>query len=114
MAKYAIWDKVSPIITPVGEVLSAEEWIARYPVAGLDSVTVVCATGEINGGFFGTLGQMRTMYENEGADFSGADTPEEVLKVIEEFEAAQNAVDPTPTPEERIAAAMEYQNLLSM
>ena len=56
MKRYAIWDKVSPVITPIGEVLSAEQWIQRYPVAGVPSITVVCAAGEINGGVFGTLG----------------------------------------------------------
>ena len=49
MARYAIWDKVSPVITPIGEVLSPEQWIARYPVAGVESIKVVCAGGEING-----------------------------------------------------------------
>lgn len=56
LKRYAIWDKQSPVITPIGEVLTAEEWIGRYPVAGVPSVTVVCAAGETNGGFFGTLG----------------------------------------------------------
>ena len=56
MKRYAIWDKKSPVITPIGEVKTAEQWMARYPVAALDSVTVLCAAGEINGAFFGTLG----------------------------------------------------------
>lgn len=36
--RYKIWNKKDPIITPIGEVLSAEEWIARYPVAGIESI----------------------------------------------------------------------------
>lgn len=111
--RYAIWDKESPVITPIGEVLTAEQWIARYPVAGLESVTVVCAAGEINGGFFGTLGQMKQMYENQGADFSNASTNEEVLEVIEAFEDAANVTIDEPSAEERIAAALEYQNLIN-
>ena len=114
MSRYAIWDKVSPIITPVGEVLTAEQWIDRYPVAGLDSITVVCAAGEINGGFFGTLGQMKTMYENMGADFSECTTDEEILAKIEEFDTIMNTPNEEPTAEERIAAAMEYQNLMKL
>ena len=105
--RYAIWDKESPVITPIGEVLTAEQWIARYPVAGLESVTVVCAAGEINGGFFGTLGQMKQMYENQGADFSQCETNQDVLDVIEAFEDAANALSSNPTPEERQAAALE-------
>lgn len=109
--RYAIWDKQTPIITPIGEVLTAEQWIARYPVAGLESITVVCAAGEINGGFFGTLGQMKQMYENQGADFSQCETNQDVLDVIEAFENAANTQSRSRssdlTPEERQAAALE-------
>ena len=115
MKRYAIWDKKTPVITPIGEVLSPEEWIQRYPVAGLDGITVVCAAGEVNGAFFGTLGQMKTMYENSGADFSEADTPEKIIEAIEAFEDAQSQrAASEPSAEERIAAALEYQNLVNM
>lgn len=107
LKRYAIWDKVSPIITPIGEVLTAEKWIERYPVAGVPSITVVCAAGEINGAFFGTLGQMVQMYTAQGADFSACITDEEKLEVIEAFEDAMNAPSTEPTAEERQAAALE-------
>ena len=122
MKKYAIWNKEDPIITPIGEVFSAEQWIDRYPVAGLPTVTVICAAGEINGGFFGTLGQMVEIYTNNGCDFSNCFTAEEKLAVIEAYdneqeakakaaaEAAANAV----STDERIAAALEAQVLMSM
>lgn len=114
MARYAIWDKTSPVITPIGEVLTAEQWVSRYPVAGVEAITVVCAAGEINGGFFGTLGQMKQMYENMGADFSACTTNEEVLTAIEAFEDAVNNAESAPDANERIAAALEYQNMLSL
>ena len=108
MAKrYAIWDKVSPVIVPTGKVFTPEEWIQKYPVAALESITVVCGAGEINGSFFGTLGQMVQMYEAQGADFSACETPEDKLAVIEAFEDAMNAPSTEPTPEERQAAALE-------
>lgn len=115
LKRYAIWDKTSPVITPIGEVLTPAQWIERYPMAGLDSITVVCGAGEINGSFFGTLGQMVQMYEAEGADFSEATTDEEKLQVIEDFEDLRNNPPNTgeSTPEERIAAALEYNNLLN-
>ena len=114
--RYAIWNKVDPIITPIGEVLSAEQWIQRYPVAGLATITVVCAAGEINGGFFGTLGQMVQMYEAQGVDFSACVTPEEKLEVIEAFEDEMNKPKESvePSAEERIAAALEYQVMASL
>ena len=112
--RYAIWNKQDPVITPVGEVLSAEQWISRYPAAGLDTVTVVCGAGEINGAFFGTLGQMVQMFEAQGADFSACGTAEDKLAVIEAFEDAMNAPSDEPSTDERIAAALEYQVMASL
>ena len=43
--KYAIWDKQTTIITPIFEVFTPEQWLERYPVATLDSVTVICSAG---------------------------------------------------------------------
>lgn len=115
MKRYAIWNKKDEIITPVGEILTAEQWIERYPIAKLDRITVICSAGEINGGYFGTLGQMKQMYEDMGADFDGCETGEEVLQAIEEFEDQMNCPEDNgeSAPEERIAAALEYQNLLN-
>lgn len=107
LKRYAIWDKQSPVITPIGEVLTPEKWVERYPVAGVPSITVVCAAGEINGAFFGTLGQMVQMYTAQGADFSACTTDEEKLEVIEAFEDEMNAPSSDPTAEERQAAALE-------
>ena len=114
MKRYAIWNKQDPILTPVGEVFTAEQWIERYPVAGVPSITVVCGAGEINGAFFGTLGQMVQMYEAQGADFSACETDEDKLAVIEAFEDAVNAPSGEATAEERIAAALEYQVMASL
>lgn len=107
MSRYAIWNKTDPIITSIGEVLTAEQWIQRYPVAGVPTVTVVCADGEINGAFFGTLGQMVKMYADMGADFSTCETDEDKLAVIEAYEDAMNTPSGEPSAEERQAAALE-------
>lgn len=130
MTKYAIWNKTDPILTPIGEVLTAEKWIERYPIAGIESITVVCAGGEINGAFFGTLGQMVAQYEKQGCDFSACTTPEEKLATIEAFEdareaeqiaAAKAAAEAEATTAEMnaaslasIAAQLEYQNMMTL
>ena len=122
MKRYAIWNKIDPIITPIGEVLTAEKWIERYPAASIPTITVVCSAGEINGGFFGTLGQMVQMYEGQGADFSACVTEEDKLAVIEAFEDAQNTPDPSFISNEElsatslasIAASMEFQNMMML
>ena len=100
MTKYAIWNKQDSILTPIGEVLSAEKWIERYPMAGLDSVTVICAAGEINGAFFGTLGQMVEMYTRRGCDFSACETAQDKVDAINAFDEAQAIA----TEEARLAA----------
>lgn len=126
MKKYAIWNKKDNMLTPIGEVLTPEQWIERYPIAGVESITVICASGEINGAFFGTMGQMVEMYERQGADFSACTTPEEKLAVIEAFdderenaqkEVSANAVsneELTATSLASIAASMEYQNMMTL
>ena len=114
MKRYAIWDKQSPVIVPTGKVFTAEQWKEKYPVASLESITVVCAAGEVNGGFFGTLGQMEQMYAAQGCDFAACTTNEEKLEAIEAFEDALNASSGEPTTDERIAAALEYQVMASL
>lgn len=114
MKRYAIWDKQSPVIVPTGKVFTAEQWKEKYPVAALDAITVVCSAGEVNGGFFGTLGQMVQMYAAQGCDFSACTTDEEKLAVIEAFEDAMNTPSTEPTTDERIAAALEYQVMASL
>lgn len=130
MTRYAIWNKQDPILTPIGEILTAEQWKERYPIARLDSITVLCAAGEINGAFFGTLGQMVQMYEKEGVDFSACTTSEEKLAAIEAFEDNRDAEVRARAEEEAaakaaneelsatalasIAASMEYQNMMTL
>lgn len=130
MKKYAIWNKQDPILTPIGEVLTSEQWIERYPIAGVESITVVCAAGEINGAFFGTLGQMVDLYSKQGCDFSTCETAEDKLAAIEAFDDAREAEqaaqakahaeataineEMTATSLASIAASMEYQNLLTL
>lgn len=130
MSRYAIWNKTDPILTPVGEVFTAEKWIERYPIAGVSSITVVCAGGEINGGFFGTLGQMVEMYTKEGCDFSACKTAEAKLAAIEAFEDKREAdarAEAKAAAEREaanaelnamsmasIAAQLEYQNMMTL
>ena len=123
MSRYAIWNKKDPILTPIGEVLTAEQWIQRYPIAGVETITVVCAGGEINGAFFGTLGQMVEMYTKRGCDFTSCETAQDKLDAIEAFEDAANAPtdsatvsneELTATSLASIAASLEYQNMMTL
>ena len=124
--KYAIWNKKDPIITPIGEVLTPEQWIERHPVAGVPTITVLCAAGEINGAIFGTLGQLVETFEKLGCDFSACSTDEEKLAAIEAFDAEREAAEAKAIAEAQakedkqadslasIAASLEFQNMMSL
>lgn len=130
MRRYQIWDKQSPVLTPSGAIFSAEQWIEKYPIATLDTITVVLAAGEINGALFATLGDMMRRAEADGCDFSTCTTDEERLQTIEDYEAAcakaaqeaaEKAAAEKAAKEEAnltslasIAASMEYQNMLTL
>ena len=120
--RYAIWDKVSDIYTPVGERLSAQQWIDRYGWIKAPGSVPVVAAGLINGALIDELGQMKTRYEQQGCVFTDGMSNQEILDAIEAFEdqraaetkaAAEEAAN-TPSAEERLAAAVEFQNLLAM
>lgn len=123
MSRYTLWNKKDSILTPIGEVLTADQWIQRYPIAGVEFIKVVCAGGEINGAFFGTLGQMVEMYTKQGCDFSACETDQDKLDAIEAFEDRANAPaesgtvsneELTATSLASIAASLEYQNMMTL
>lgn len=111
MKRYQIWNRTDTVITPNGAVWSPEKWIERWPVAGVSSIVPVIAAGEINGAFFGTLGEMVRRAEADGCDFSACTTNEEKLAAIEAFEDAKAqaaaAASTVPSAQERTAAALE-------
>ena len=114
--KYQIWDKTSNIITPSGAYFTPEQWIAEYPMAGIDGLDIVIAGGVINGAFFAEYSSFIKMYEDAGCDFSKCTSQQECLDAIEEFEKsrAEGSGARVASPEERIAAALEAQVMLAM
>ena len=119
--RYQIWDKVSNVYTPSGNMYTAEEWINKYKWINIPGMVPVMSAGSINGALIDELHQMKSRYEQQGATFEDTLTDQQLLDAIEAFEdqrneeakiAAQEAAA-TPTAEERIAAAMEYANLLN-
>lgn len=114
MARYAIWNKTDPIYTPVGEELTAEQWLSRYGFLRHPAAVPAVADGLINGAFCGELSQMKAMYTQMGADFSACTTNEEVLAAIEAFEDTMNTPSTAPSTEERIASALEFLAVSSL
>lgn len=113
--RYAIWDKQTSICTPVGNVYTPEEWMAKHPAAADPDMVVLCAPGKVNGAIFDLLDAIVNRYEEMGADFSECVTPEDKLAVIEAFDAEQQeAQDYTVSDQTRIADALEDLVILNM
>ena len=109
--RYKLWDRVSQIITPSGEVFSPEEWVEKHPVARV--LDTICGAGEVNGNVFAVYSQFKEMYERMGCDFTECETAQECLNAIEEFEDARNEIS-VVSDQTRIADALEDLVVLSM
>lgn len=115
MSRYQIWNKTDNVITPIGEVLTPEQWIERYPMATV--VDLVIGGGTINGNFCGEYTSMVDMYEHMGCDFSNCETKQDHLDAIEAFEDTQNQEyieNDKISDQTRIADALEDLVALNM
>jgi hypothetical protein len=118
--KYQIWNKTDPVITPIGEYLTPEKWIERYPAAA--HLPFVIAVGTINGAFCSSLPQLEAVYWGRGCDFSECVSNADKLTAIEAFDEAQKAIVEEKAIEAgiqaqslaTIAANLEYANLLTL
>ena len=113
MAKYAIYDGKSNVITPVGEELTAEQWLKRYPWA--KKAKMVVGGGVINGTVAFVYDDFIASYEELGVDFSECTTDEDKLAAIEAFEKELRlAASVSISHEERVANALEDLVVLRM
>lgn len=110
--KYKIWDGQETLVTPIGEVLTATQVKDRYPASALPNMKFIICDSPISLGVFMEFEQTIQMYKQMGVEINNAMTDQEVLDAISYFE--ENPPIAEPTAEERIAAAMEYQNLMNM
>ena len=107
--KYKIWNKEDSLITPIGEVLTAEEVKNKYPASRVQGMKYIICDSPISLGVFMEFEQTKEAYKALGVEITDDMTDQEVLDAISYFE--ENPPAPEPSAEERIAAAMEYQNL---
>lgn len=120
MARYVIWDKKSDIFTPgVDKDTGKAQWTAQEyinyhaPWASNPAVKIVVGGGVINGTIFMEFEAMSDHYKRMGAPITDDMSDREALDAIQEFEDAPRIAD-IASPQERIAAALEFQNLLTM
>ena len=111
--KYQIWDKKSNIITPIGEVLTPAQWVTRYPMTGVEGIKTVIGGGVVNGTVCMEFTGFVDNYKKAGCDFANCETDQDILNAIEAFEDSINNQH-VVTAEERIAAALEAQVMMSL
>ena len=108
--KYKIWNKQDTLITPIGEVLTKEQVFEKYPMSELEGFKFVICDAPISLGVFMEFEQTKQAYKGMGVPIVDTMTDQQVLDAITYFE--ENPPIPEPTADERIAAAMEYDNLM--
>jgi hypothetical protein len=118
MARYKIWDKQETIYTIAPDktgkgAFTPEEWIAKWPWAGIPGVKTIIGGGAVNGTVCMQFDMMVEAYKKRGAAIIDGMSDEEILAAIEEFEDTPPPPG-EPTPEERQAAALEMMALNGM
>lgn len=123
MKKYQIWNKQDTLVTPSGKAYTAEEIKAKWAWVNLPGVKVVVAMPPIALSMIAEFSQFKEQYRQQIAagvkagakglvEITEGMTDDEVLRAIELFEETE--IPAPPSAEERIAAALEYQNLLTL
>ena len=112
MARYKIYDNKSDVITPVGEKLTAEQWLDRYQWGRYTKMIV--GGGIINGSVALVFDDEVERYRKAGCDFSACTTDEDYLAAIEAFEDNPPVADAGVSDQTRIADALEDMVALSL
>lgn len=113
MARYQIWNKADDIYTPSGDKFTAQQWQEKYPWVNIPGAKMIITTGIINGGVAMEYEKTKEFYKRQGAEITDDMGVDEVLQAIEDFEDNPPRSDEN-TAEERIAAALELQNLMML
>ena len=110
--RYKIWNKTDNSVTPTGKVFTTQQVIEQYPAAGIDGMKYIIADQPISMAVFMEFEATKAFYKQQGVPITDDMTDQEVLDAISEWE--EHPPVPEPTAEERIAAALEFQNLNSL
>lgn len=109
--KLEIYNHEKTYLFPNMCVATPEEVAKNYSAVNIPSLTTVIETDESGIMFYTAPEPISVLKSRHGVNQSLSD--EEAIAAIEEILNAPQP-DPEPTAEERIAAALEFQNLLSM
>ena len=110
--KCKICDKEETLLTPIGEILTAEEVKNKYPMARLPQFKFIICDAPITLGVFMEFEQTKQQYKQMGVPITDEMTDQEVLDAISYWEENPPIIEEVVTAEERMAAAMEYDNMM--
>lgn len=113
MIKLEIYDNTKTYFYPNMTTATPEEVSAQYAIVNVPNLKTVIQTDKAGIMFYTSPEPIHILADRYGVDMKSYETDKEVLLAIEEILNAPQP-EPEPSAEERIAAAMEYQNLLSM
>lgn len=108
MIKIEKYDGSKTYMFPNGELATPERVKKDYPA--VDTFTHIVETDEASQVMF-AIQNLAAIKSQMGIDISASE--EEAIKQIEDIRNAPTP-EPEPTPEERIASALEFQNVLNM
>ena len=105
--KYEIYDGTKTYMYPNGALATPEKIEEDFP-----AITVFPHVIEVNGNVFQAVYELEAIKNIKGIP-EDTSVEDALTLLTEAFTASQNYVA-EPTPEERIAAALEFQNLNSL
>lgn len=111
MSKYKIWDKQEPLYNDKRK-YTAEEYLAENPWLEIPGTKLIISTKPMNLMAAMEFEQTKELYKNIGAAITDDMTDDQVLAAIQEFEDTPREAE--VSADERIAAALEFQNLMSL
>lgn len=118
MRKYRFWDGFETIYPPVGPEKDREKIIAENGWVANPSAKAIISTGPVSGGVFMSFDVVKNICVSQGMEIPDGATDDEVLALIEEWEArpVEEPEDSTAILAEamaRMAAAQEFQNMMA-
>jgi hypothetical protein len=114
--RYKIWDKKETLIPPSGEIITAEMQLQRFPAATLpNSKFVISSVGLYNLAVWDEFYTLIEIFKQRGAVFPAGISDDQALDIMADWEDYERELAASYiSPDERMAAAMEFQNLLAL
>lgn len=106
-----IYDSKKTYLYPNMTLAAPEDITNTFPAV---NITKCVITTDTEGNMFYSVEPLSAMVNRLGADTSQCKSDEEILTLLENIIDNPRTPEPEITAQDRIAAALEYQNLLSM